>query len=381
MNILWLTWKDRRNPLAGGAEVVNEELAKRLASGGHKVTFLVAGFPGSQPQEDRDGFHIIRISSRYMVYLAAFSYFRRHQTELNPDLVIDECNTMPFFSAWYTHKPTIMFFHQLCRITWFYQFPQPLSTIGWLAEPVYLRLLKRSPVITISNSAKQDLIRHGFKAADIHIISEGSHLTPVKDPAGVVKFATPTIISLGSIRPVKRTLHQLQAFEHAKATMPDLRFIIGGDSSGSYGSQFLEAIKRSPYAADIDYRGHVSDAEKLELMQRAHAIVVTSVKEGWGLIVTEANSQGTPAVVYDVDGLRDSVRDGQTGLITPANTPEALGDKIIELLRDPARYQTLRTQAWQWSKTITFDQSYADFTKVLNLTTTPNESRQEVPTP
>ena len=39
MKILWLTWKDRKNPLAGGAEVVNEELAKRLVKDGHEVIF------------------------------------------------------------------------------------------------------------------------------------------------------------------------------------------------------------------------------------------------------------------------------------------------------------------------------------------------------
>lgn len=40
MKILWLTWKDRSHPRSGGAEVVNEEIAKRLARDGHEVVFL-----------------------------------------------------------------------------------------------------------------------------------------------------------------------------------------------------------------------------------------------------------------------------------------------------------------------------------------------------
>ncbi len=48
MKILWLTWKDIKHPLAGGAEVVNEELAKRLAKDGHEVLFLVGGFEGGE---------------------------------------------------------------------------------------------------------------------------------------------------------------------------------------------------------------------------------------------------------------------------------------------------------------------------------------------
>ena len=49
-------------------------------------------------------------------------------------------------------------------------------------------------------------------------------------------------------------------------------------------------------------------------MAEAHVLLMTSVREGWGLVVTEANACGTPAVVYNVPGLRDSVRNEETGL-------------------------------------------------------------------
>ncbi|HSX01871.1 MAG TPA: glycosyltransferase family 4 protein [Candidatus Saccharimonadia bacterium] len=366
MKILWLTWKDGDNPLAGGAEVVNEELAKRLAADGHEVTFVVGGFAGSAHRVSRDGYRIVRVGGRFTTYLAAWGYYRRHRAKLSPDLVIDECNTMPYFSAWYTGKPTLLFFHMLCRRIWFYEFPQPLSTIGWLVEPLYLRLLRRAPVVTVSESSKRDLMRQGFRGGDIHVISEGIELAPLTSLAQATKFEQPTLLSLGSIRPMKRTLDQITAFELAKRRRPDLRLVVAGAPSGRYGQEVLRRIVASPYAADIEYAGRVSPADKLRLMCRAHAILVTSVKEGWGLIVTEAASQGTPAIVYDVDGLRDSVRPGQTGLIAATNAPAALADRIIELLADPARYDQLREQAWAWSHQITFDRSYADFCAVLD---------------
>jgi glycosyltransferase involved in cell wall biosynthesis len=97
--------------------------------------------------------------------------------------------------------------------------------------------------------------------------------------------------------------------------------------------------------------------------------VVTSVKEGWGLVVTEANSQGTPAVVYNVDGLRDSVKDGNTGIIAKENTPEGLAKALVSLLGDsPTRYSQIREAAWEWSKTITFNQAYKDFMKAIETT-------------
>ncbi len=366
MKILWLTWKDRSNPLAGGAEVVNEELAKRLVARGHQVTFLVGGFVGGTPEEVRDGYRIIRVGSRFTVYLAAYRYYRDHAAELAPDLVIDECNTMPFFAGWYTGKPTVLFFHMLCRRIWFYEFPQPLSILGWLAEPVYLRLLKRSPVVTISESSRRDLVRQGFDARDIHLISQG--IEPAAASLDAPKYAVPTLLSLGAMRAMKRTLHQIKAFELAKAKVPNLRLMVAGDATGSYGQRVLMAIRQSPYAADIEYCGRVSPAEKWELMQRCHAIMVTSVKEGWGLIVTEAASQGTPAVVYDVDGLRDSVRQGITGFIAERNTPRGLADQAVKLLSDPARYERLRAAGSEWSKTITFERSCDDFESILHQT-------------
>jgi glycosyltransferase involved in cell wall biosynthesis len=91
---------------------------------------------------------------------------------------------------------------------------------------------------------------------------------------------------------------------------------------------------------------------------------MTSIKEGWGLVVTEAAGQGTPAVVYDADGLRDSVRHAETGLVTDSN-PQALAGGIKHLLTNESKYRELRRRAWEWSKSMTFDQSYNDFKKVV----------------
>ena len=365
--IVWFNWKDRSNPLAGGAEVVNEELAKRLVADGHSVTFIVSGFPGAPATDTRDGFKIIRVGSRPTVYWAAWRYYRAHKHELMPTLVIDETNTMPFFAGWYSGVRTIHFFHMLCREIWFYELPKPLAAIGWLAEPIYLRLLKRAPVITISESTRQDLIRQGFKAKDIHIISEGIELTPVENLDAVTKYPEPTVLSLGAMRSMKRTLDQIEAFDLAKATVPNLKLKVAGDSTGTYGSKVLARIATSKYHADIEVLGRVTPETKLELMQKSHAILVTSVKEGWGLIVTEAASQGTPAIVYNVDGLRDSVRDNVTGLVVRPATPAAMAAKIVELLQNPKEYERLRRQTRDWSREITFERSYSDFKEALGL--------------
>ena len=368
MNIVWFTWKDSENPLAGGAEVVNEELGARLAQAGHAVTFLTSGFPGATASTSRRGFTVIRTGGRFTNYLTARTYFLKHVSSLSPDLVIDECNTMPYFVGTYTGARTVLFFHMLCRQIWFYELPQPLSTLGYLLEPLYLRLLKpKSTVITISESTRRDLIANGYSPKNIHVISEGITLAPLRSLSDGHKFEQPTLLIHGSIRAMKRTLDGVKAFEMAKAKVPGLRLIISGDGSGSYGQKVLSYVKASPHAQSIRYVGRVSEDTKIKLMRQSHVIMVTSVKEGWGLIVTEAASQGTPAVVYNSDGLRDSVQAGVTGIITPANTPAALAQCVRELLADTSEYERLRLAGWQWAQTLTFDRSYADFTRAIGL--------------
>lgn len=365
MKIVWFTWKDMDHPLAGGAEVVSSQLAKQLVENGHQIRFIVGGFEGGEPEVHRDGYQINRVGSRYTVYYQASQYYKKHLTGW-ADIVIDEINTIPFFTQFYVKEKRILLFHQLCREIWFYQMVFPLSLIGYILEPIYLWLLRKNQVITVSNSTKSDLLRYGFKQDAIHIISEGIELAPIKDLDAVEKLNKPTILSLGGIRAMKRTLDIVKAFENTKKTIPDLQLIIAGDYQDSYGNKVVQYVKKSPYQSDIQVLGKVSKEKKIQLMQESHLLAVTSLKEGWGLVVTEANSQGTPAVVYDVDGLRDSVQQGQTGYISKYNTPQSLSQSIQLALQDKKQYDTIRQNAWEWSKTITFERAYIDFSQIIS---------------
>jgi glycosyltransferase involved in cell wall biosynthesis len=364
MKILWLTWKDINHPRAGGAEVVCDELAKRLVADGHEVTILTARFKGAPSKESIHGYSVMRVGGRWSVYWHAYRYYAKYLKGW-ADVVIDEVNTVPFFAKLYVKEKNVVLIHQLTNSIWFYEMSFPLNLIGYLLEPLMLRLLNDREVITVSESTKRDLLRHGFKESKIHIISEGTNIPPAQDIEHIEKYPKPTMLSFGSLRPMKRTSDIVTAFEIAKKKLPELQLIVAGTAVNGYGKRVLAQIQNSPYADSITYLGPVDQATKIEIMQKSHVLAVTSVKEGWCLVVTEANSQGTPAVVYDVDGLRDSVRDGQTGVVCKTNTPASLGHAIASLLSQPDKYTTYRNNAWEWSKTITFEKSYEDFKKIF----------------
>lgn len=367
MNILFFTWKDLRHPLSGGAEVVNEEIASRLVRDGHNVILLVGGFRDCVPDEIINGYRVIRVGSRLTTYYYAYKYYKKNLSQW-ADLLIEEINTIPYFTQYYAKtKKRVLIIYQLAREVWFYEMRFPLNFVGYFLEYFYLRWIKNNKTITISNSTKNDLMQFGFAKDDIEIISMGTDILPLEAIENITKFNKKTIISIGRITSMKRTIDQIKAFEIAKRSIEELKLIIAGYGEGEYFEKVMRYISDSPYQTDITYLGKISKEAKLDHMRRSHLITVTSIKEGWGLIVTEAASQGTPAIVYDVDGLRDSVLDGINGLLCKSNKPEELGAHIVRLLNDQNLYYEFQKKGWEMSKNINFNQCYRDFKKAANI--------------
>lgn len=370
MNILWFSWKDIRHPLAGGAETVSSEIMNRLVRDGHNVTLVTSRYKDSGDKAVHDGITVYYVGNRYTVYLAAKKLYKSRLKGWD-DIVVDEMNTIPFWSAIYTTaKKKVLLSYQLGRTVWFYQMVFPLSIVGYLIEPFYLFITSRlyRTVVTESMSTVRDMQKFGFHK--IKLFSVGMALQPINRLTK--KSSRTTVLSLGAIRPMKRTVHIIKGFEVARDTDPSLQLVIAGDTSDPYAKLVIKTAQNSRHASAITIMGRVSHQERLELMRSAGAIVVTSVKEGWGLIVTEANSQGTPAVAYDVDGLRDSVQHGQTGLLTPAGNIKLLGKAIAELVNSQ-HYEAMRQRGWQASKHYTFEESYKSFMKAIGLRS-PNKS-------
>lgn len=366
MNILWLSWKDETHPLAGGAEFVSNELRKRLVNDGHNVVLLTARANGQNEQDTMNGVRVYRTGNRYTVYKnAKHLYMKNHAGWA--DLVIDEMNTIPFFGFTFEKEvPCVLLTYQLARAVWFYQMRFPFSYIGYLIEPLYLRFIshKYDKVLTESISTKIDLQRYGFEETKIDVFRVGMRTKPL---AKLPTNKPNRVLFVGSIRPMKRTLDAVKAFEIARDKMKDLFMDIIGDNESSYGKQVLSYAESSRHSSAITFHGKVSDEDKESIMKSATVQLVTSVKEGWGLIVTEAAARGIVSVAYDVDGLRDSLIAGKTGLLAKSGDIQDLAEKMLDVLNDPAKRQTMRHEALKYSKQFTFENSFSDFKDHLGI--------------
>jgi glycosyltransferase involved in cell wall biosynthesis len=337
------------NPRAGGAEFVTFEIARRLVQQGHSVEWFSASFRGADPEETFEGIRIVRAGRQWSVHWCAFQRYRGKLAR-DFDVVIDETNTIPFFTPLWSDIPMVMFIHQLAREVWWYETSFPLSALGFVAEPLYLRIYRHVPVLTVSSSTRDDLRRLGFKGS-ICILPEG--LEPITE-VQVDRPSTPAFLYVGRLAPSKRVADIIRAFARFCTSVESAELSLLGDGPEGYVQQLRNLAASLGVSEQIRFLGRVSRSEKHHEMARAHVLLLASVREGWGLVVTEANALGTPAVAYDVPGLRDSIRHDQTGLLTRPS-PDALADAMIRLWVDRNLYRRLAAGAVAWSSAFSFD--------------------------
>ena len=356
LKILWMNWRDIKNPDAGGAEVFTHEVAKRLAAQGHQVTLFTSEFPGSKREEIMDGVEVIRSGGKYTVYLNAKKHYRKVFSREDYDLVIDEINTRPFLTPKFVKKGIVIgLIHQLAREYWFYETPFPISYIGYhYLEKSWLRPYVTVPMVTVSESTRADLKELGFMK--VYVVAQGLSVTPL--PSLPEKEEKPTLIFIGRLRKAKLPDHAIKAYESVSREIPETRLWMVGD-----GYLFESLKNQAP--SGVKFFGKVTNEVKLDLLKRAHLMLMPGIREGWGLVVTEANAMGTPVIAYDVPGLRDSVRDDVTGRLVSSGDISGISREALDLIVDQKQREILATNALDWSKNFSWNRTAREFMEYM----------------
>jgi glycosyltransferase involved in cell wall biosynthesis len=331
----------------GGAEVFTREVASCWARWGHQVTLFTSEFQGCKREEVVDGVRIVRAGGKYGVYRWAKKLYRSRFSKEGFDVVIDEINTRPFFAPKFVNRGerVVALIHQLAREYWFYETHFPLSYVGYyFLENRWLRNYVDIPTITVSESTKKDLEELGFKR--VSVVSEGLNFRPLDRIPN--KEDCPVVVYAGRLKRAKRPDHAVRAFCMVREKLPDAELWVLGDGP------FREEVERMS-CDGVRFFGRLSSAERREKMRRGWVLVNPSVGEGWGLNVVEANALGMPCVAYDVHGLRDSVKDGVTGLLVERENMEALAENLTKVLNDRDLRFELSSNALEYSRQFSWE--------------------------
>ena len=274
-----LAWRDLDDPEAGGSELHASRVASLWAEAGIEVTMRTSYAAGHPQVTWRGGYRVIRKAGRYLVFpRAAFSEMMGWHGA--SDGLVEIWNGMPFFSPVWARRPTVAWLHHVHDTMWDMTLTPGLARLGRRVEfSVAPRLYRRTPIVTLSNSSKQELVQK------LHLPREQITVVPPGIDAsfspGGERSAHPTVLAVGRLVPVKRLHLLIDALVSMRARMPSLAAVIVGEG---YERDALERHIHEVGADDwISLPGRVGEAELIDLYRRAWVLASASAHEGWGM--------------------------------------------------------------------------------------------------
>jgi glycosyltransferase involved in cell wall biosynthesis len=344
--VLILNERDPRHPKAGGAEVHVAEIFGRLAARGHPISMLSSSFPGAASRERVDEIEVERVGALPFYYPRAAWSCARATRRGSVDVVVECLTKLPFLSPVYSRKPVLALCHHLFGETAFQQVSWPIAAAVWSAERLIPTLYRREHFVAISESTRDDLVRRGIAGERVEVHHPGIQ-PPSLAPPDLAERGH-RVVYVGRLERYKNVDVLIQAMARLAPKIPDAELVVigeGGDRAR------LEGVAREAGMAErTRFTGFIEEAERDRLLAGSRVCVCPSSKEGWGLTVIEANALGTPNVASDAPGLRDSVRDGETGFLVPDRDVAAFADRIGALLTDDALALRMSRESIAWSK-------------------------------
>jgi trehalose synthase len=168
------------------------------------------------------------------------------------------------------------------------------------------------------------------------VVSECDHLDPLS-------FDAPVVAQVSRFDPWKDQFGTLEAYRRARKAVPELQLALAGGMAGD-DPEGLELYERVAAEAVDDPNVHVltdlPDATVNVLQRRSDVVVQKSLREGFGLVVSEALWKRTPVVGSNVGGIPLQVEDGRNGYLVEPDDVGTAADRVVTLLENEDRRAT-----------------------------------------
>jgi len=356
MNILILNWRDIQHPEAGGAETHLFEIFSRLVNRhGHSVTLLTTRFKGCEERAVCRGIEVLRYGDNYTFNRQSPSFIKKLLKDRRFDCIIDDVNKLPFYSnKRFSGIPCCVFFHHLFGKTVFKLTNFPTALYIYLTEKRYGRNYGKIPCCAVSKSTADELLKQGVDAGNLTIIENGIDVDRYC-PDGSVTREDDLLLYVGRVKKYKRVDHILLAMSVLRKSGLKLRLAVVG--TGDDLPRLKKLAAELGLTDAVDFAGFVDEDKKIEYLRRAALFVNPSEKEGWGITNIEASACALPVAANDAPGLRDSVVDGETGLLYKENDVTSLTESLKKLLGDRELRARMGARGREWAEKFSWDAS------------------------
>lgn len=365
MKILAVNWRDRGDPMGGGAEVHLHETLRRLVARGHQVTWLACAYPGAPEQQiGDDGIRYRRRGKWELANWVLPGLLRDELSANDYDVVLEDINKLPFYAPLHTRLPVLAVVPHLFGSTVYRETNALLATYVVASELPIPWVYRRCRFLAISRSTADDLARRGIAHERIEVIECGMDHDRYARAQPPPRSRTPLLIHLGRLRRYKSIDVAIAATALIREQQPEVALHIVGD--GPDRPRLQREARRLGIEAAVHFEGFLPRDRVVDLLYRSHVCLNPSPKEGWGLTVIEANECGVPVVASRRPGLSDSVREGQTGWLVEYGDEHAFARRTLDLLSDPPTWRAFSENAVRWARGFSWDRA-AERTEELLL--------------
>ena len=366
------------HPAAGGAEKHLHRIFGKIVEMGHEVVLFTTMFPGAKEREVVDGIEVIRKGGDLLFQFTVALNLKKLDREFNFDVVVEDLNKLPVFAHWFVRKPLLVQMHHLWRKSIFAEAAFPVAFGVWFFERIIPFFYRTQPFVVVSPSTKKELAEIGVDEGRISVIYNGSEMPPVVaqfNEGSCCETAAqssrenapePYFLWLSRVHRYKGIWTALEAFEIFSKKHPEVQLKIVGD--GPVLKKLPAWISAHGLEGKVELTGYVPSARKYELITSSLALLQTSFKEGWGLTVMEAAQLCKTTIASDVPGLRDSVRDGETGILFPSGDAAACASAMEKVYGDAELRETLGQNAKRYAESFSWEKSARETLELLQRT-------------
>jgi glycosyltransferase involved in cell wall biosynthesis len=372
LQIVIANWRDPWHPDAGGAERYAWEIGRGLVDRGARVCFLTARAAGQSRRDHRDGITVTRMGGRFTVYPRVLGWLLAHRRAV--DAVLDCQNGIPFFTPLVLPRrvPVLCVVHHVHTVQFGVHFPRWMAWAGRMLEgPVARWAYRRHACVAVSPSTVTAMRERLRWTGDIYLIPNGAPA-----PAEVAGPARQSLVWVG----------RLVAHKRAELILPIARRLEGAGLTidvvgrGPAARPLATAVAARGLTGAVRLHGFLPEEDKQAIVAGSLLHLNTSQGEGWGLCVLEAAALGVPTVAFDVDGLRDAVRDGRTGwLVRAGETIEDVTERAVKELADPARRSAIVAACQEWASRLDWERSKAQMAELISSSVQCGTSRSRHP--
>lgn len=197
-------------------------------------------------------------------------------------------------------------------------------------------------IVTISKYSLEKIQNHyGVDAAKVRIVPNGvdpEKFKPLEDQEAIKRQFElgnePCVLFVGSLIPRKGLPFLVEAAEKIVKEYSETKFVIVGE--GPLKNQLLSNLATANLSGNFKFLGNIKEDMLPAVYNCADVFALPSIQEGQGIVLLEAQASAKPVVTFDVGGVNEAVRNGETGLLVKRGDTGELADALLKLLSDKA---------------------------------------------